>query len=63
MADLGIGVIGVGRIGAMHARLLSGQVAVPGFPHLRRQVLDHRLPDAIVIGLDVIESSRARAAD
>jgi len=26
MADLGIGVIGVGRIGAMHARLLSGQV-------------------------------------
>jgi myo-inositol 2-dehydrogenase / D-chiro-inositol 1-dehydrogenase len=27
MADLGIGVIGVGRIGAMHARLLSGQVA------------------------------------
>jgi myo-inositol 2-dehydrogenase / D-chiro-inositol 1-dehydrogenase len=27
MADLGIGVIGVGRIGGMHARLLSGQVA------------------------------------
>jgi myo-inositol 2-dehydrogenase / D-chiro-inositol 1-dehydrogenase len=26
MAELGIGVIGVGRIGAMHARLLSGQV-------------------------------------
>ncbi len=27
MSDLGIGVIGVGRIGAMHARLLAGQVA------------------------------------
>ena len=27
MAELGIGVIGVGRIGAMHARLLAGQVA------------------------------------
>jgi myo-inositol 2-dehydrogenase / D-chiro-inositol 1-dehydrogenase len=27
MADLRIGVIGVGRIGAMHARLLAGQVA------------------------------------
>jgi myo-inositol 2-dehydrogenase / D-chiro-inositol 1-dehydrogenase len=41
MADLGIGVIGVGRIGAMHARLLSGQV-----PGARVTALNDVRPEA-----------------
>ncbi len=38
------------------------QFAVPRFQNFRRQMLDHRLPDAIVVNLDVIERTRARAA-
>jgi myo-inositol 2-dehydrogenase / D-chiro-inositol 1-dehydrogenase len=41
MAQLGIGVIGLGRIGTMHARLLSGQV-----PGARVTALNDALPEA-----------------
>jgi myo-inositol 2-dehydrogenase/D-chiro-inositol 1-dehydrogenase len=41
MADLRIGVIGVGRIGTMHARLLAGQVA-----GARVTALNDALPEA-----------------
>jgi myo-inositol 2-dehydrogenase / D-chiro-inositol 1-dehydrogenase len=57
MADLGIGVIGVGRIGAMHARLLSGQVA-----GARVRAVNDALPEAAhalseELGVPVAEST------
>jgi len=62
MADLGIGVIGVGRIGAMHARLLSGQVA-----GARVRAVNDALPEAAhtlseELGVPVAESTEALLA-
>jgi myo-inositol 2-dehydrogenase/D-chiro-inositol 1-dehydrogenase len=62
MAELGIGVIGVGRIGAMHARLLSGQVS-----GARVRAVNDALPEAAhalgeELGVPVAESSEALIA-
>jgi myo-inositol 2-dehydrogenase/D-chiro-inositol 1-dehydrogenase len=62
MADLGIGIIGVGRIGAMHARLLSGQV-----PGARVRALADALPEPAralgdELGVPVPESTEALLA-
>jgi myo-inositol 2-dehydrogenase/D-chiro-inositol 1-dehydrogenase len=62
MASLGIGVIGVGRIGAMHARLLSGQVAGG-----RVAAVNDALPDAAhalgeELGVPVADSTEALLA-
>jgi myo-inositol 2-dehydrogenase / D-chiro-inositol 1-dehydrogenase len=62
MADLGIGVIGVGRIGAMHARLLSGQVA-----GARVTAVNDALPEAAhalseELGVPVADSAEALLA-
>ena len=62
MGDLGIGVIGVGRIGAMHARLLSGQVA-----GARVSAVNDVLPEAAhalseELGVPVADSTEALLA-
>jgi myo-inositol 2-dehydrogenase/D-chiro-inositol 1-dehydrogenase len=63
MGELGIGVIGVGRIGAMHARLLSGQVA-----GARAVAVSDARPDAAhalgeELGVAVAGTSEALLAD
>jgi myo-inositol 2-dehydrogenase/D-chiro-inositol 1-dehydrogenase len=62
MGDLRIGVIGVGRIGAMHARLLSGQVA-----GARVAAVNDALPEAAhalseELGVPVADSTEALLA-
>ena len=63
MGQLGIGVIGVGRIGAMHARLLSGQVAGARVVAVNDALAAaaHALGEKL--GVPVAETSEALLAD